>query len=319
MPLPMSLLKKLERAFEGADKAQVQNQRDHLTHKYRSQTGTSKPRIETSYERLSYLATRVPATYAVCEDVLGRLKTSNLTFASLLDLGSGPGTAALCVQHIFPDLEKLTLIDQDKDFKTFAECFLEGAHATYHLEDITQRDSFLPHDLVTISYALNELSDRHATKVVQTAWRATEKALVIIEPGTPKAFKKLKTLREELISKGAHILAPCPHNDMCPMMPDDWCHFSVRLERTPLHQYIKKASLNYEDEKFCYLIAVKNPPVQPMPARLIKKPLKRPGHILFDLCTPNGLQRETLSKKDKAAYKQGQKLAWGDTFHQTEL
>ncbi len=318
MPLPASLLKKLETAFGNTDKLLVQNQRRHLSDKYRSPTENAKRRIENAYERLSYLATRVPATYAVCEDILGRLAEYDLEFSSLLDLGSGPGTAAICAKYIFPELKKLTLIDQDKAFKVFAESFLEHAKPDYHLHDITQVKTFPPHDLVTISYALNELSDSNASKVVHKAWLATKSAMVIVEPGTPKAFKRLKKLREELINYGAHILAPCPHNNDCPMAADDWCHFSVRLERTPLHQYIKNASLNYEDEKFSYLIAVKNAPVQQAPARLIKKPLKRPGHILFDLCTPNGLQRETLSKKDKSLYKEGQKLAWGDVFPHTE-
>ncbi len=314
MPLPDSLLTKLEGAFAATDKQLVQNQRHHLTYKYRDASGSLKRRIENTYERLSYLATRVPATYAVCEQVFGRLAEYDLEFSSLLDLGSGPGTAAICAKYIFPELEKLTLIDQDKAFKVFAESFLELAKPIYHLQDLTQVSTFPPHDLVTLSYALNELSDKKASSVVHKAWLATKSALVIVEPGTPKAFKGLKTLREELINYGAHILAPCPHNTTCPMDEDDWCHFSVRLERTSLHQYIKQASLNYEDEKFCYVIAMKNKDLQPAPARLIKKPRKRPGHILFDLCTPNGLQQETLSKKDKTIYKVAQKLTWGDDF-----
>jgi len=316
MPLPNSLLKKLEESFETTDKLAVKNERYYLTQNYTDQEKENlKRRIRNTHQRLSYLATRVPATYAVCEDVLGRLAQYDFEFSSLLDLGAGPGTASICAKYIFPELEKISLIDQDKDFKVFAESFLKVAHHTqplYELHDISKISKFPPTDLVISSYFLNELSEKNAGSILHKAWLATKKALVIIEPGTPKAFKNLKKLRQELINYGAHILAPCPHENACPLGDDDWCHFSVRLERTPLHNYIKEATLSYEDEKFSYLIAVKGPYKPISLPRLIKKPRKRPGHVIVDLCTANGLQQETFSKKDKALYKDAQKLKWGD-------
>lgn len=206
-------------------------------------------------------------------------------------------------------------MDQDKDFKIFAESFLKNVHRDtffYDLQDITSLSKFPLHDLVIFSYSLNELSEKAASSTLHKAWLATKTALVIVEPGTPKAFKRLKKLRQELINYGAHILAPCPHDGVCPLDDNDWCHFSVRLERTPLHKYIKDATLPYEDEKFSYLIAFKGPQKTLSFPRIIKKPRKRAGHVLFDLCTVNGLQQKTLSKKDKPLYKESQKLKWGD-------
>lgn len=316
MPLPNSLLKKLEESFETTNKLTVKNERFYLTQNYTDQERANLTRrIQNTHQRLSYLATRVPATYAVCEEVLGRLAQYDFDFSSLLDLGAGPGTASICAKYIFPELEKIALIDQDKDFKVFAESFLKVAHHTqplYELHDLRKIAKFPPTDLVIFSYSLNELDEKDASSLLHKAWLATKKALVIIEPGTPKAFKGLKKLREELINYGAHILAPCPHENACPLSDDDWCHFSVRLERTSLHKYIKDASLSYEDEKFSYLIAVKSPQKTVSFPRIIKKPRKRPGHVIFDLCTANGLQQETFSKKDKALYKDAQKLKWGD-------
>lgn len=314
MALPASLLKKLEQAFENTDKLLVQTERHRLTHAYRDQDGAQQKRIQTVHQRLSYLATRLPATYAVCHHVLGILARYDLEFPSHLDLGAGPGTASICARYLFPEIKTLTLMDQDSAFKDFAENFLGKDTLTYHLKDITQEKAFPAHELITLSYAINELSEAAATAVIHKAWHATKQALVIIEPGTPKAFARLKQLREELIGYGAHILAPCPHNGPCPMAVDDWCHFSVRLERTALHKYIKDATLSFEDEKFCYLIAVKEKGLIPAPARIIKRPLKRPGHVILDLCTPNGLERKTVSKKHKDLYKQVTHASWGDAF-----
>tara|TARA_R110002095_G_scaffold129785_1_gene112536 strand:- start:1783 stop:2751 length:969 start_codon:yes stop_codon:yes gene_type:complete len=316
MPLPSSLLKTLEDSFETTNKLTVRNERYHLTQTYSDQEKANlKRRIQNTHQRLSYLATRVPATYAVCEEVLGRLAQYDFEFSSLLDLGAGPGTASICAKYIFPELEKITLMDQDKDFKIFAESFLKNANHTdplYELTDISTVSKFPPTDLVIFSYSLNELSEKSASHTLHNAWLATKSALIIVEPGTSKAFKGLKKRRQELIDYGAHILAPCPHDKACPLSDNDWCHFSVRLERTTLHKYIKDATLPYEDEKFSYLIALKGVQKTPSVPRIIKKPRKRPGHVIFDLCTENGLQQETLSKKDKALYKEAQKLKWGD-------
>jgi ribosomal protein RSM22 (predicted rRNA methylase) len=49
-------------------------------------------------------------------------------------------------------------------------------------------------------------------------------------------------------------------------------------------------------------------------ARVIRKPLQRSGHVLLDLCTANGLKRQTISKRDKEAYKKAVKLDWGDGY-----
>jgi len=128
--LPQSLLRKLEDAFENTDKMLVQSERHRLSQTYRDSKDDHKykRRIENNYQRLSYLATRVPATYTVCHEVFSRLAAYDFDFSSLLDLGSGPGTAAICAKYIFPELEKMLLIDQDKDFKVFAESFLTAPY-----------------------------------------------------------------------------------------------------------------------------------------------------------------------------------------------
>ena len=128
LSLPESLQKKLEEALDTTDKLLVKNERHRLSNAYRNpkKGERSTQRIENTYQRLSYLATRVPATYTVCDDVFSRLAAYDVTIHSLLDLGSGPGTAAICAKYIFPEIQQITCIDQDKAFKVFAESFLSA-------------------------------------------------------------------------------------------------------------------------------------------------------------------------------------------------
>lgn len=70
----------------------------------------------------------------------------------------------------------------------------------------------------------------------------------------------------------------------------------------------------YEDEKFCYLVALREPVSRQNMARVIRKPLRKSGHVILDLCTADGLQRKTVSRRDKEHYKEATKLSLGFAF-----
>jgi ribosomal protein RSM22 (predicted rRNA methylase) len=171
-----------------------------------------------------------------------------------------------------------------------------------------------PHDLVVLSYALGELPQQSFEPVLRAAWMKTRHLLVIIEPGTPKNFARMLAARSLLLDAGAHPLAPCPHSAQCPMaLASDWCHFTERLDRTVEHRRAKSGSLGYEDEKFSYFVASKTPVSLPA-ARIIRHPMKHKGHVRIPLCTPGGLDSQTITKSQKLAYRQARKAEWGDPW-----
>ena len=97
-------------------------------------------------------------------------------------------------------------------------------------------------------------------------------------------------------------------------MPErDWCHFAQRISRTPLHRGIKAATLSYEDEKFSYVAATRFA-AGARAARVLRHPQTRKGHIILELCTPAGLQRRTVSRKDGVTYRQARDATWGSAL-----
>jgi ribosomal protein RSM22 (predicted rRNA methylase) len=95
------------------------------------------------------------------------------------------------------------------------------------------------------------------------------------------------------------------------MAAQDWCHFSERLPRLKRHRIFKGAELNYEDEKYSYLIVSKDPSSGESQARIVKRPIKRSGHVVLDVCEGGKLHRLTVSKKE-SHYLKAKKAQWGD-------
>ena len=133
-----------------------------------------------------------------------------------------------------------------------------------------------------------------------------------MEPGTPKAFKGLLEIRNQLIQYGAKVLAPCPHEEKCNLSDNDWCHFSCRIARSKLHKQLKSASMGYEDEKFCYMVFGRQDGSCSY-KRVLKKPEINKAEIKLEICAENGeIRRDIISVRDKQNYKNAKKIEWGD-------
>ena len=104
-----------------------------------------------------------------------------------------------------------------------------------------------------------------------------------------------------------------PTTTPCPLPEGDWCHFATRLARSRTHRLAKGAERGFEDEKFAYVVLTRSPHPAAA-ARVLRRPDLRPGHVVLDLCTADGLERRTVSKRDGADYRRARKVAWGDTL-----
>lgn len=309
MSFPFYLQEKISELLNQASMTQLQQARQAVTSRYQSHHTSS---FQTQEERLSYLATRLPATYAVAFWVLEKIGPYASNLSSHLDLGTGPGTVFFVTQALFPAIRQNILIEKDPSLIELGKQLTSlPLSPTWQLQNLQQSASFEPADLVTMSYVLNELED--PSMLILKVWEATKHFLVLIEPGTPHGFRRLKTAREQLIQQGAFILAPCTHQNACPMGPKDWCHFKVNVQRPLFHLRVKQGTKGFEDEKFSYLIAARAS-YERSKACIIRKPIKGSGHITLDLCEENGLRRQVISKKNGSHYREARQAEWGDMW-----
>jgi len=94
-------------------------------------------------------------------------------------------------------------------------------------------------DLILCQTAINELltgpeHERETAQLVHT-W-ARSAPLLVIEPALKTTTRALMALRDTLLALGgAHVVAPCLHQQPCPMRAreGDWCHEARRTEPTP--------------------------------------------------------------------------------------
>lgn len=268
----------------------------------------------------AYLVARLPATFAAVELVLSELARLRPGFApeSLLDAGSGPGTASWAATLHWPGLRHVTFLDNAPDFLALAAALarqgpapLDEARALAGC--IEQLPEGLSADLVIAAYALAELPLERAAAAAEGLWRASRRSLVLVEPGTPQGFARLRAARQRLLAAGAVPVAPCTHALDCPMAGDDWCHFSVRLARSRAHMHAKAARVPFEDERFAYLVLAREG-APPRGARIIAPPQHAKPGITLRLCQDGRTETLTVARRDAAAYKRARKLDWGDLF-----
>ncbi len=280
--------------------------------------GASRDVIGGDNDAIAYALSRMPATYAAAQAVMAELSAlaTGFTPRSLLDAGAGPGTAAWAAAEAFPGIAA-TLLDHNPAFLDLASRLgaetLAGSVATRR-GDLSNPDLDARYDLVTCAYALTELDDAAMQRTAERLWSATGGVLIAIEPGRPRDYQRLLALRSRLVSLGATVLAPCPHDRDCPLQAPDWCHFSIRLERSREHIRMKGASLGYEDEKFSYLMLARPGLGRSATGRVLRTPEENKFSVTLTVCKADGVNRQVVTSRDKAAFKLARKLRWGDRF-----
>ena len=322
MSMPPHVRSALETLLEGVSRKDLAARAALLTDTYRS-AGPSAAAVAGPLDALAYAVARMPATYAATLEALRRAvqQSPDLQPRSVLDLGSGPGTASLAALEMWPAITHVTMLEGLAAFRDLAAKFLRvgetpaPAQAEIVAGDLrTGGNDWAEADLVVAAYVLVEMSQAQARSLVLDAYAKARQALVLVEPGTPAGFARIRMARDALIERSATLLAPCPHALACPMASPDWCHFSVRLARSRDHKLAKTAEAPFEDEKFSYLAVSRHPANVVEGTRLIAPARVGKGEIVLRICTAAGIVERRISRSDRLDYKAAKRLGWGDVL-----
>jgi ribosomal protein RSM22 (predicted rRNA methylase) len=383
MELPAALRHAVDQALEGVALADLARAADLLSQRYRAEIRDDRFHLSDDLAALAYLTTRLPATYAAIRAALAMVTERLSDFASpfapasQLDLGAGPGTAFWAARDCWPEITTATLLEGSDAIRRQGEKLIGLAlpretgpgetgpgktessetgdipiSITWQSADLAKLDAqgaaamHQPADLVSLCYVLDELAPAARQRLVDWAWAHCDGMLVIVEPGTPAGWHRILTARQHLLAQGARIIAPCPHELVCPLLPatqpataergiqgeygakaavdvtGPWCHFSRRVARSRLHRLAKQADVPWEDEKFIF-IAVMRPSIPvssnvqatQAAARLIAPPRGASGRLQLQLCEADGQKRDRLiSKRDGDLYRRARRLGWGDSL-----
>jgi ribosomal protein RSM22 (predicted rRNA methylase) len=299
---------------------------DALREQYRSLKNTAEEKFLSEQERNLYGITRLPGTLAALRKVFGFLRAEqNFTPPkTILDCGSGPGTALFASIEAFGTDLRFCAVEKDPGFISISQKALAALWPEMSSQVQWQQAKFPgikpteTYDLSILSYVLSETPSEKVPELINSLLEYSSGFVVIVDSGSPKVYEQVMQARDVAIAnKSFSILAPCPHALPCPMRGKDFCHFPARFVRHPDSKSLKRASAQAEDEKFSYLILKKQEQKDSNFIPIIRRVQHRKGHRNFDICDKSAvLKRIIVSKKYGNIYHNSAKLDWADNFYE---
>ncbi len=289
-----------------------------ISHRYRNAERLGQRLLTTEQQAVAYAVTRMPATFGALSSVLKDIQDLVGNIKTVTDVGSGTGAAAWAADTVLA-VDKITCLEREDCMRFIGLRLMSGTKTgdktswmSFDLADLKIPPSS---DMVIAGYVLNELSSSIQRQVILNLWESAQSVLVIVEPGTPAGYRNILLARDTLISAGGYIWAPCPHQSLCPLEQNDWCHFACRVARTKQHRLSKGGVAPYEDEKFSFLVVGRYPSDKSY-ARVLRHPLIRSGCVGLTLCSAEGVQNTVISRRDKKKFQSAKKAVWGGRFGQ---
>ncbi|MDQ3239691.1 MAG: small ribosomal subunit Rsm22 family protein [bacterium] len=288
---------------------------------------TDKKFVHDYVDALAYLGLRAPATYAQVFGALGAIVEMVPSWrpTSLLDIGSGPGTAAWAAIIHWPDLDKITCLDEDKDFISLGKQIIKDSEFGYYINWINRdvrsgisKDG-KTYDLIIISNVLNELSTADQEILIREVFNHCKGMLVIIEPGTPRGSQIVSSIAEKLCKDGI-LLAPYITNTFVEDK-EYYLHFPQRFIRPDFQRRVRqqmrensKMASDWEESKYSYVVLSKFPAEKYCWGRIVGETTTQKGFLEVPVMTAENIGKIKVMKRDKETFAFAKRLKWGTTI-----
>ncbi len=212
---------------------------------------------------------------------------------NVVDFGSGTGATQFAIETLSFELESFVCIE----LASTAKAIHRSLHASrgFSIEPSWQDPAKVnpkPKTLGVFSYSYLE---------IQPDFKKLKNFdhLLVVEPSTQLQARKLMQARKEFIEKGFSALAPCTHQQDCPLLTQsakDWCHTRVGFDQPKWFSDIENhLPMRNQSVSFSYLLLSRTLRAidQPNSGRVIGEPLVERGKTRQLYC--RGSKREFLS------------------------
>jgi len=209
----------------------------------------------------------------------------------LLDWGCGTGIASRKYMEHWGKVERLFLCDRSPEAMKFAAQQVRDVDVW--LESVPPRSV----DVLLISHAWTEQSD-------PVALPCEAEAILIVEPGSYEASRRLIALREQLRAT-FHVVAPCTHQGVCGMLTPahqrHWCHHFATpppevFRNGDWARFARIACIDLRSLPLSYLVLDRRP-VESRGIRAIGRARIYKAHASVLLCDANGLREHRVDKR----------------------
>lgn len=215
--------------------------------------------------------------------------------ATVVDWGCGTGIATRKLLNAFPQIQSFHLHDKNPSAVRFAEKKL-GKSST------NLKTPFV----LLLSHVLNELTEKEIQNLV-THWIEKAHTVFWVEPGMPAISQKLVAVREKIRDRFP-ILAPCPHQTLCPMQQKEnashWCHHFASPPNEVFRSrhwsdFSKELGIDLRSLPVSYFFASQEKSLPPTKDRVIGRARVYKGYAMALVCEKSGtLTDRKLLKRD---------------------
>jgi ribosomal protein RSM22 (predicted rRNA methylase) len=205
----------------------------------------------------------------------------------VIEFGSGPGTSQIALDGTLKNVP-WHCIESASHARKIHQALAKSLNlSTPHF---AEPDFSIPKNrLGVFSYSLCEAS--------LPEWSQNCDSLLILEPSTQWAGRRLMELRQNLIQNGYFIWAPCTHQLDCPLFKHsnkDWCHMRTHWTQPQWFSDIEaKLPMKNDSLTYSYLLAKKSPLKIENYTRIIGDTLYEKGKSRQAIC--RNAEREFLA------------------------
>ncbi|HWY79574.1 MAG TPA: small ribosomal subunit Rsm22 family protein [Candidatus Sulfotelmatobacter sp.] len=322
--LPQSIEKTIAAILQQQETSEWVHHARDLHIRYTKGKTNYKKFIHDYVDALAYLGLRVPATYAQVFGVLNTVQEMIPLWrpTSLLDIGSGPGTATWAAISLWQELNKITCIDENRDFTSLGKQIIKDLGIIQQVNwknrnlSLGIEEEKNSYDLVIISNVLNELHPIAQEKLIGQAFNCCNGLLIIIEPGTPRGSQLVSSIAQKL-SKVGILLAPYIANTF---VEDEgyYLHFPQRFIRPDFQRRIRQqmrenseVASDWEESKYSYVVISKFSVENNYWARIVGETESKKGFLEVPVITRENITKIKVMKRDKEAFTFAKRLRWG--------